>query len=382
MRILALNPYHGGSHKALIDGWRSRSRHEFETLTLPAHHWKWRMRHAGITFARHAGALHNEGERFDAVFCTDMMNLAEFRGLAPREIAALPSVAYFHENQLTYPDATASERDHHFAMTNFVTALAADAVWFNSDYHRAELLDAMREFLGRMPDHSPYTLLGTIAERSSIQPPGVECGRPRGERPPGPLRILWAARWEHDKGPDRFFAALNRLVERGVDFRVSVLGESFAAIPDCFGDARYRLADRIDHWGYIDNRSAFRNVLRQADVVVSTALHEFFGISVVEATAQGCVPVVPDRLAYPEVLDPDVAVFYGSRETDADLRDESVAGDIDETEALTIRLNALATRAEDAAWWSKKSAAAIRSVERFDWTRRVDEMDDALEQLK
>ena len=37
-------------------------------------------------------------------------------------------------------------------------------------------------------------------------------------------------------------------------------------------------------------------------MVVSTAVHEFFGIGVIEATSAGAVPLLPDRLAYPELL--------------------------------------------------------------------------------
>jgi glycosyltransferase involved in cell wall biosynthesis len=46
----------------------------------------------------------------------------------------------------------------------------------------------------------------------------------------------------------------------------------------------------------------YRHLLSSCDVVVSTALQEFFGVSVVEAIAAGCRPVLPDRLSYPWLI--------------------------------------------------------------------------------
>ena len=36
--------------------------------------------------------------------------------------------------------------------------------------------------------------------------------------------------------------------------------------------------------------------------MLSTARHEFFGVAVVEALLAGCLPWLPDRLSYPELL--------------------------------------------------------------------------------
>ena len=117
----------------------------------------------------------------DCVFCSDMLNLAEFVGLSVPAVASLPTLAYFHENQLTYPVQRESERDLHFAYTNFTTLLAAERVWFNSEFHRRELLSSLPKFLGRMPDHQQLGLVRPLEGKSRVYYPGIDSFP---ERPP------------------------------------------------------------------------------------------------------------------------------------------------------------------------------------------------------
>lgn len=335
MHILALQPYDGGSHKAFLDGWARHSRHTFTVLRLPPHHWKWRMRHAAVTFANQLAAEIDDAttkdgsKAYDAVWCTSMLDLATFRGLCPPPVACLPAAVYFHENQLTYPPRPPEEeqgsqghggdpRDVHFALTHVTSGLAAQEIWWNSAFNRDSFLEVWRETNRKMPGREFDDAAGVISSKSRILEPGIdvplrESCNPSGDSGAsggGGLRIVWTARWEHDKDPRAFFEALYELDHQGVDFRVDVLGEAFRQVPPVFAEAKARLKDRIDQWGFAEERDAYIRCLQRADVAVSTAKHEFFGLSMVEAVAAGAVAVVPDRLAYPRVFGKGGALFY------------------------------------------------------------------------
>ncbi len=370
-----LDAFHGGSHRQFVERWRAHSRHHLHVLALPGHHWKWRMRHAAIEFAERLQDAVAAGETWDALVCTDMLNLAEFSGLAPAPVAALPRVVYFHENQLTFPVARPDARDLHFGFSNFTTCLAADEVWFNSEYHRREFLGALRAFVARMPDHRPLAAVERVAARARVHSPGIDsvsasgAGRPR-ERAPGPLRIVWPHRWEYDKGPELLFAALRLLFDRGVEFRVSVIGQTFRRVPEVFARARGWLLERVDRWGFQERREDYDAALRDADVVLSTAEHEFFGIAVLEAVAAGCVPLVPARLAYPETLGPvdandgRASFFHDGAPEDLAARLERLAGLV----------------AQGAPLWPT-GLVSSDLVERYRWPQVARAMDDGLARL-
>ncbi|HET8849699.1 MAG TPA: glycosyltransferase, partial [Marinobacter sp.] len=129
--------------------------------------------------------------------------------------------------------------------------------------------------------------------------------------------------WEYDKGPDRLLALLQELRARDARFRLSVVGEGFRNYPKAFDQIRNGFADRIERWGFLPAREDYDRLLQQADVVVSTALHDFQGLSMLEAMAGGCVPLAPDRLAYREYV-PDVC-RYPSHEDDPDVEARAAA---------------------------------------------------------
>lgn len=374
MRILALEPYYGGSHKAFIDAWRKRSKHDWTLLTLPPFKWKWRMRHSAITFAEQVKALSADSRQWDILFCSDMLNLAEFSALAPPAISVLPSIVYFHENQLTYPVRFESERDYQFVLTNMTTALAADSVWFNSAFHRDSFLDALAKFLKRMPDYQPLESVNQIRAKSQVHPQGIEPinrnndPKNNANEPQTPiLRILWAARWEHDKNPEDFFEALKILKNRNIKFKISVIGPQFRDIPQVFGWAEKYFADEIENWGYQAKRADYEAVLKQSDIVVSTAAHEFFGVSIVEAVGAGVYPVLPKRLSYPEIFS-----LADGEKVEEFFYDGGV-------NTLADKLTELAKRAEKGDLWAENSEKGIRMVRRFEWDNLAAVLDRAVE---
>ena len=46
-----------------------------------------------------------------------------------------------------------------------------------------------------------------------------------------------------------------------------------------FAEAHSRLQSHILHWGFQKSKQEYYCVLRQADIVVSTSKHEFFGVA-------------------------------------------------------------------------------------------------------
>lgn len=318
MKIHLLETFMVGSHAIWARDYQARSRHEVQILSLPGKYWKWRMHGGAVTLAREFLAA---ADRPDLLFVTDMLDLSTFLALTREVTAEIPSVVYFHENQLSYPwspdDADPGlQRDGHYSFINYTTALCADAVLFNSDYHRSDFLAELPGFLKSFPDHNELDTIKHIAAKSRTLHLGLDLHkfdqyRSEAVRQPGqPLLLLWNHRWEYDKNPEEFFRALFVLQEQGVEFELAVLGESYQKQPPIFAEARQRLEKQIVHWGYAESFADYAGWLWRADILPVTSIHDFFGISVVQAIYCNCLPLLPKRLAYPEHLAEDLHSDY------------------------------------------------------------------------
>jgi glycosyltransferase involved in cell wall biosynthesis len=386
MKILLLEPYCGGSHRAWAEGYVAHSRHDVTLLSLPARFWKWRMQGGSLTLAEQARELTS---RPDLILASGMLNLLAFLGLTRDFLAGVPVALYCHENQLTYPFPPGEKRDLTYGMINWLSMLAADRVLFNSRYHLEDWFSELSRLLKHFPDYTHVHCIAEVRAKAEVLPVGCDLRRfdhtltLRRPRPPSateqgvgsedtlgpeptagpsqglPPLILWNQRWEYDKDPETFFRALYALADEGVSFRVALAGRSYRESAPEFETARERLGPRVIHFGHADE-ARYGALLRQADVVVSTALHEFFGVAIVEAIYCGCFPVLPRRLTYPELV-PEAyheACLYGDRE------------------GMLTRLRWALVEPDQA----RALAAQLRSaVARFDWAEMGPRYDEVME---
>ncbi len=316
--ICLLEPYYTGSHKSWAQGYAAHSAHDVHLLTMAGRFWKWRMHGGAVTLAH---KYREEGLQTDLLLATDMLDLATFLALTRDLTHRLPTALYMHENQLTYPPPPGEKHDLHYGFINYASMLCADRVLFNSAYHLESWFEELPRLLKHFPDYTELHTVASLRGRSEVLPLGLslaalDAHRVAGERA-GPLLIVWNHRWEYDKAPEVFFRALYALAERGLDFRLALLGESFVQPPPEFEEARERLAGHLVQYGYAESFAEYVGWLWRGDVVVSTAIQESFGISVAEAMYCDCLPLMPNRLAYPQFVPAehrDLCLYEGEEE--------------------------------------------------------------------
>uniref|UniRef100_A0A672P5K1 tRNA-queuosine alpha-mannosyltransferase n=1 Tax=Sinocyclocheilus grahami TaxID=75366 RepID=A0A672P5K1_SINGR len=361
MSVLLLEAFYGGSHKQLVDLLKE-SVEDCVSFTLPAKKWHWRARTSALYFMQAVPA----SSSYRVLFTSSVLSLAELVALRPdltrlkkvlyfHENQLVYPVRKSQERDFQYgynqilsclvADVVAFNSS--FNMESFLSSISTFMKTMPD--HRPKDLDQLirpkccvLHFPIRFPDvtrflpahkrlrhsvrcddiHAPATqshvqtsltidseppeeilnVAGPQQYQKTLQnqPVSHPCGDVRGTL--RPLHIVWPHRWEHDKDPQLFFQTLLKLKEQQLSFEVSVLGETFTDVPDIFLEAKEQLVDHIQHWGFMPSKEDYLKALCQADVVVSTAKHEFFGVAMLEAVHCGCYPLCPRALVYPEIF--------------------------------------------------------------------------------
>jgi len=299
MKFLFIEPFFGGSHRDFAESLIEHSCHKIDLYTLPARFWKWRMRGAALYFAEKITSPAD----YDGLITTNLMSLSDLKMLWGA--ACPPALVYFHENQITYPLAAGEHRDFQFGFTDITTALAAKKILFNSSTHMNHFFEALPGFIKTMPEYKPMWVVETIREKAEVLYPGCRFYKKRNRaisQSSLPPLIIWNHRWEFDKNPTDFFDALAEVERLGFNFRIALLGENFQKVPKDFIAAKAHFGNKIIQYGYVESKKEYFKLLSQGQIIISTSKNENFGISVIEAIRYGCIPLLPDRLAYPEVL--------------------------------------------------------------------------------
>ena len=205
MQIALIESFYTGSHQRWADELQQFSSYEIDIFHLKGSYWKWRMHGGAITLANQ---LLRAGKKYDLILVTDMIDLALFKSLISEKYNNIPIALYFHENQLCYPWSSndrdvQQNRDSHYSFINFSSALVADKVFFNSNFHKNVFLGALPNFLKGFPDYNELSSIKNIEQKSEVLYLWMDLkkfNKYKIDKNQTPL-ILWNHRWEYDKNP-------------------------------------------------------------------------------------------------------------------------------------------------------------------------------------
>jgi glycosyltransferase involved in cell wall biosynthesis len=313
-RVLLLSAYDAISHQL----WRKRlkqlfTQYEWTELCLPPRHFAWRVRGNSLIWATTQREVLEQD--YDLLLATSMVDLSSLRGFVP-SLASIPSLLYVHENQFQYPQNRSDRNNVEPLLVPLYAALCADTVAFNSNFNRSSFLEGAATLLSKLPEQFPSSIMAklnasiVLAVPLPENSPRLPSSGPKAQPDSNDvLSIVWNHRWEFDKGPELLLAVATAIEAQELSVQLHIVGQQFREQPIEFEKINNLLdkhADKTDTprglFGFIEEHSHYTQLLKTCDVVLSTAIHDFQGLAIQEACLMGCVPLVPNDLAYPEYI--------------------------------------------------------------------------------
>ncbi len=295
--VLILEPWYQGSHQSWVEGWKARSKHSISVVDGSDTGWRRSLITAPSLFA---AELERSAGNIDALIASTPIDLATVFGLLDRSTPRPPTLLYMHESQIGYPPGPKGGQAYRGIIADWASIMSADRVAVASDFHAELLRRELPTFVDRLIEGAGAKLKVTL-DNIQVLPVGIEGRGSPGVAADGCLKVLWNHRWSHDKRPDEFVHAMLKLASEDFQFEIFAMGDVERSGMKAHNRLKRGLRDRLVICGSRD-RAEYQAVLKKADLVVSTARHDFFGVAISEAIASGARPVLPKRLAYPELV--------------------------------------------------------------------------------
>jgi glycosyltransferase involved in cell wall biosynthesis len=342
-----------GSHQQIAAAYRNRSRHWISLVTVP-YCGSWIDSYfAGSEIL--AEYIRKNSEKTDVLVATDLFPLADacMRG-AKIGGNNLPVVLINLEHQFGWPlDKKDKMRFSTLPFSSVASVLVSNISVFQTQYSLHSFLNGLKEIVSEK-------IYKKITSKCRIIPAGVDLTSllPRRKNSNDEATtILFNHRCDSDKNIVAFFKAARVLKNQGYNFKIIITGSpnNLTTV-----EIRYNLKflrDHIEHFGWVESRSEYADLLWRSDVVVSTSYQEFFGISVIEGIFCDCFAILPNKLTYPEIIP-------------AEYHDRHLYGSFDEL------VNRLKWCIENKPILSGLSLR--RYVKKFDWRFVAPQWDDLL----
>lgn len=321
------------SHQTWAEGYqRASTEHDVRIEVISGERWKYRMMAASAEWESKVS------EDDDILVIDGMFDVTILVALLMKRTKKPKILVYLHENQLTTP-FTSQDRDKknnthwHYGMAHWRSLLVADGFVFNSQTHLEAFATALPKIINEQcPRDAVQWQLKRAQELLETQCTVLRYGleldelllqsktkkRPldaviqEGSSPTTIMTennkkiptILWNARLEEDKNPAAFLDLMHQVRRRKVKegFRLIILGTDPSKEKKWESRIRKEFAKELLYLGWCKDRKEYSQWLRKASIVISTAQHETFGISIVESVYCGALPLLPKRLSYPELF--------------------------------------------------------------------------------
>ncbi|MFZ9001797.1 MAG: tRNA-queuosine alpha-mannosyltransferase domain-containing protein [Bacteriovoracaceae bacterium] len=320
MKILFIEPYNGGSHKIFLEQFISQLHKkgvECDSVSLAPKKWRWRFLSAHF----HLAEIVNDSFSHrppEVIICSSLMDTASFKALLGPAFHNSSIITFFHENQLAYPIYRNADnikdqqklKKYTYPLVHLNQILSSDALLFNSRFNYDSLFHGLDKFIRTMPDARPYKSFENAKKKCFIIGLGIEIAQNSSELldwEKRPSRILWNHRWEYDKNPQEFVELFTKLIRTHPNLELDLLGDDRKGeCSDTFLELNKRFPTHIKTFGGLNDRKRYIKQLGYCRLLPVTSNHDFFGLSIIDAIVNGVIPLLPNRLSYPELIAPSL----------------------------------------------------------------------------